>query len=143
VPNLIADRAAFVAPGALRLNVRRLMYQPLIWLAVLRDDAGGMLPPRNAEHVQCLADTLIHGVRRDSELDRNLLGGEMLVDEAQAIELPLTQPCHAFRNVWLDFRWEFPGRKIRHSSFLSSSFLPRVPPRVSGYLSQIGGIVQE
>jgi hypothetical protein len=81
VPNLLADRGVWVGLGEHRLNVRRLMYQPLIWLRVVRDDAGGLLAPAYAEDVERLPDPLIDGMRRDVELGRDFLGRQMLVDE--------------------------------------------------------------
>jgi len=83
----MTDRGFWVTGFAKPLNVRRLMYQPLIWPAVLRDEAGGLRPPLDAEDVQRLTDTLIDRVRRDVELARDLFGRPMLVDEPEAIEL--------------------------------------------------------
>jgi hypothetical protein len=62
VPNLIADRGFWVARGVLRLNVRRLMYQTLIWLRVLRDDARGLGSAVDAEDLQGLANPLVNRV---------------------------------------------------------------------------------
>ena len=45
------------------LNVRRLMYQSLIWPPVLCDDARGLRAPGDAEDLQRLTDALVHGVR--------------------------------------------------------------------------------
>jgi len=116
VPNLIADRAGLVARGSLDLNVRRLMYQSLIWLANLRDEARRLRSAGNAEDVQSLPDPLIHGVRRDSELDRDFLRREVLADEAQAIELAFGQLRHAHCHVRFDIRMVAPKRGIRHPS---------------------------
>ena len=58
----------------MRLNVRRLMYQPLIFAAVLRDDAGGLAAALDAEDLKSPADALIDGVRRDRQRRRDLLG---------------------------------------------------------------------
>jgi hypothetical protein len=74
VPNLIADRAVVVAAKSLGHNVRRLMYQSLIWFAVLRHEARGMGPAQDSERLQGLPDALVDGMRRDSELDRDFLG---------------------------------------------------------------------
>ncbi len=49
VPNLIADREFVFALGSCSRNVRRLMYQSLIWLAVLRDDARSLRPAANSK----------------------------------------------------------------------------------------------
>jgi hypothetical protein len=137
VPNLIADRAFLLAPVARSLNVRRLMYQSLIWFAVLSNDARRLRSPADAERLQGLANALIDRVRRDSELDRNFLGRQMLIDQPEAVELPLRQSGHAIRNIWLDFRGVFPDRGIRHSSCsFQFPFLPRITPRVSVNLRQ-------
>ena len=72
VPNLMADRPAELLVGWSDLNVRRLMYQPLIWLAMAGDDARGMGAALDAERLQGDPDPLIDGVRRDVELGRNL-----------------------------------------------------------------------
>jgi len=72
VPNLIADRAALVTRQACRLNVRRLMYQALIWLAVSRDETGRLSATRDSQDLQRLANALVDSVRRNSELDRDL-----------------------------------------------------------------------
>ncbi len=60
VPNLIAARAALLAETRCRLNVRRLMYQPLIFAGVLRHQARGLASPLDTEDVQGAADPLIH-----------------------------------------------------------------------------------
>jgi hypothetical protein len=87
----MTDRGFWVAAQDGGLNVRRLMYQSLIWPVVLGDDAGGL---RTAFDTQCrkrLADALIHRMRRDPKLGRNLFGTKMLVDQTQAIELSWRQ----------------------------------------------------
>jgi hypothetical protein len=101
----------------------------------LGDNAGRLRTTADAERLQGLANALIDGVRRDSELDRNFLGRQMLIDEPEAVELPLRQSGHAIRNIWLDFRGVLPDRGIRHSSY-SFQFpsLPRITPRVSANL---------
>jgi hypothetical protein len=65
VPNLFADRGLWVACGMGSLNVRRLMYQSLIWPAVLRDQARRLSAAGNAENLQRLADSLVDRVGRD------------------------------------------------------------------------------
>jgi hypothetical protein len=74
VPNLITDRGFWVTGFAKSLNVRRLMYQSLIWSAVLRDETSGLSTPLDAEDLKRLADALVDGVRRDIELGRDFLG---------------------------------------------------------------------
>ena len=46
-----------------RLNVRRLMYQSLIWFAALGDDARRLRAPTDAERMQRLANALVDRVR--------------------------------------------------------------------------------
>jgi hypothetical protein len=94
----MTDRAFWLAGGARALNVRRLMYQSLIWSAVLRDDAGRLRPPLDAENLKRLSDPLIHRVRRDPELGRDLLRAQMLVDESKAIQLPRRQSGNSARH---------------------------------------------
>jgi hypothetical protein len=89
VPNLKTDRVAGLAPWSATLNVRRLMYQSLIWPAHLRHQAcrlGAAVDPKNLESAP---NPLIDRVRGNAELDGDFLGREMLVDEQQAIQLPL------------------------------------------------------
>jgi len=87
VPNLLTDRGIGVARAASRLNVRRLMYQPLIWAAVLGDDPCGLGTTLDTKDSERLANSLVDRVRRDSELGRDFLGAQMLIDEAKAVEL--------------------------------------------------------
>jgi hypothetical protein len=99
VPNLITDRPQLLAGILGRLNVRRLMYQSLIWSAVLRDHAGRLGSPLNAQDLQRAADALVDGMGRNPELCGDFLGRKMLVDQAQTIELALAQPSDALANV--------------------------------------------
>ncbi len=62
VPNLITDRPHLLAGMIGGLNVRRLMYQSLIWSAVLGNQARGLGPPLDAQHLQGAADSLIDGM---------------------------------------------------------------------------------
>jgi hypothetical protein len=101
VPNLMTDRGFWLAGMGLGGNVRRLMYQPLIWPLALGNEASGLCAPLYAKDLQGLADTLVDGVRRNPELGSNLFGVEVLVDEQQAVELAGGQPRHALRNVVL------------------------------------------
>ena len=63
VPNLISDRGLWVAGCAAALNVRRLMYQSLIWAAVLSDDARCLTAALDSKDVERSSDALIDGVR--------------------------------------------------------------------------------
>jgi len=69
----MTDRGFWVAGLWLDGNVRRLMYQTLIWAAVLSDDPRRLRSPHDAKRLERLANPLIHGVRRDSKL-----GGDFL-----------------------------------------------------------------
>jgi hypothetical protein len=104
VPNLNADRSFWVTVLGGRLNVRRLMYQTLIWPAVLRDNACRLIAPLHAKRGERLADALVDGVRRNLQLGGDLFGGEELVDEAQTIELARRQarytPCDDILMRW-------------------------------------------
>ena len=73
VPNLKTDRPFRMSGSGVAYNVRRLMYQPLIWGVVGSDEAGGMLALPDAEDLKCLANSLVHGVGRNAEPDRNFL----------------------------------------------------------------------
>ena len=68
------------------------MYQPLIWAKFLRHEAGRLRAALDAERLESKAHSLVDGVGRNSELDRNFLGRKMLIDEAEAIELALGKP---------------------------------------------------
>jgi hypothetical protein len=98
VPNLITDRGFWVARFGLGGNVRRLMYQSLIWPGMQGDDPRRLRSALDSQDVQGLADALVDGVRGDPELRRNLLRAQMLVDEAQAIELPRRETRDALGN---------------------------------------------
>jgi hypothetical protein len=98
VPNLITDRAIGVAGAGDRLNVRRLMYQSLIWPAELRHDTRRLRAALNAKDLKRLADALIDGVGRDFQLRGDFLGRQMLVDEPEAIELARAQAGNALRH---------------------------------------------
>ncbi|HEX3117008.1 MAG TPA: hypothetical protein VHQ48_16185 [Bradyrhizobium sp.] len=87
----MTDRGLWVNRLGLAGNVRRLMYQSLIWVLVPRNDAGGMVAPIDPEDLQRLTDALVDGMRGNLELGRDLLGGEQLVDEEQAIKLGLSK----------------------------------------------------
>jgi hypothetical protein len=73
VPNLIADRALFVARPGIRLNVRRLMYQSLIWRTMLSHESSRLAPPRDLQDVESLPYALVDRMRRNPELDRDFL----------------------------------------------------------------------
>jgi hypothetical protein len=80
------------------------MYQTLIWAAVAGNEAGGLGPALDPEDVERDPDALVDGVRRDFELGRDLLGGQVLVDQPQAIELARAQPRDAARDEHFDLR---------------------------------------
>ncbi|MEO6360050.1 MAG: hypothetical protein ABIO43_05685 [Sphingomicrobium sp.] len=78
----MTDRPLLLVDERFGLNVRRLMYQSLIWSAVLGDETSGMRAALNAENLQRPADALIDRVGRNSEFRGNFLGREVLVDKA-------------------------------------------------------------
>jgi hypothetical protein len=88
----MTDRGLWVAGLSVGGNVRRLMYQSLIWALVLGHDPRRLRTALDAEDRQCLADALVDSVGRNAELGRNLLRIEMLIDEQQAIELAAAEP---------------------------------------------------
>jgi hypothetical protein len=90
VPNLMTDRGFWFGAIRAALNVRRLMYQSLIWLFVAGDSAGSLRTALDAEDLKGLADALVDSMRRNVELGRDFLGVQMLVDKKQAIELTRT-----------------------------------------------------
>jgi hypothetical protein len=95
VPKLIPDRGLWVAGCTAALNVRRLMYQSLIWAAVLCDDACCLAAALYSKDVESAADALVDGVRRDVELGRDLFRRQVLVDEEQTVELTSAEPRDA------------------------------------------------
>ena len=104
VPNLMSDRVVGVAVIAGRLNVRRLMYQSLIWSAVAGDQPRRLRPSLDAEDLEGLADALVDGMRGNAELDGDFLGRQMLVDQLQAFELPRRQPGNTSGNFRIGSR---------------------------------------
>jgi len=62
VPNLNTDRPSWLDGRGVELNIRRLMYQPLIWAAVLGDEASGLATALHAEDVQRAANALVDGM---------------------------------------------------------------------------------
>lgn len=112
VPNLKTDRPVVLRSRLGSVDVRRLMYQSLIWLSGrLRTGIGsGCKPLRAIETVDqaCrfaaagyaqpadrAAHALIDGMRGDAKLGRDLLRVEMPVDEAQNLELSAAQQSAA------------------------------------------------
>src|SRR4051812_37308601 len=83
----MTDRGLWLAGLLLAGNVRRLMYQTLIWAAVLRHDARGLGAAFDAEDLKGLADALIGGMRREQQFARELLRRKMLIGEARAVEV--------------------------------------------------------
>jgi hypothetical protein len=69
----MTDRGLWFAWDANGLNVRRLMYQSLIWLPVAGNSPGGLRTPLDAEYLERLTDSLVYSVRRDVELRRDFL----------------------------------------------------------------------
>jgi hypothetical protein len=69
----MTDRGFWFAWDASGLNVRRLMYQSLIWHRVAGNCTGGLRTPLDAEYLERLTDSLVYSVRRDVELRRDFL----------------------------------------------------------------------
>jgi hypothetical protein len=85
----MTDRGLWFGAAGAGLNVRRLMYQSLIWPSAAGNRARRLRAPLDAEDLQRLADPLIDRVRRDAELGGDFLRAEVLVDEKEAVELAL------------------------------------------------------
>ena len=62
VPNLKTDRPTSLLDWGAMLNVRRLMYQSLIWAGRSRDHARGLRPPFDPKNMKGAAHTLVDGV---------------------------------------------------------------------------------
>jgi len=92
----MTDRGFWFGAGGAGLNVRRLMYQSLIWLSVTGDDTSSLCTPLDAEDLKSLANALVDGVRRNAELGRDFLGIQVLVYKEQTVELASAQPGDAF-----------------------------------------------
>jgi hypothetical protein len=103
------------------------MYQQLIWFGILRDDACRLGTAVDSQDLGRLANPLVDRVWRNAELDRDLLRREMLIYQAQAIELSVRQLRYPIRNFLLDFRRAFPGRGIRHSELPLAVHCARAP----------------
>ena len=73
VPNLITDRPTSLVFWGAMLNVRRLMYQPLIGARGLRDHAGGLRTPFDPKDMKRTAHPLVDGVRGNAEFLGNFL----------------------------------------------------------------------
>jgi hypothetical protein len=78
------------------------MYQTLIWPAVAGDDAGGLGAALDSQDLERAADALVDRVRGDLELGSDFLGRQMLIDQAQAIELTGAQPRDAASDLCID-----------------------------------------
>jgi hypothetical protein len=91
VPNLNTDRGLWLIGFDLVGNVRRLMYQSLIFPLVsgnmLSDEAGCLRAPLHAKRCKGLANPLVHGVRGNAELGGDFLRAPMAVDKAKASKL--------------------------------------------------------
>lgn len=108
------------------LNVRRLMYQSLIWSAVLRDHPCGLAAPLNLEDRQGLANTLVDCVRRDLQPGGDLFRTQVLINKAQTVELTGRELCHARRHfVPLDIIEGLTRRTRRSVSLVQCNTTPR------------------
>ena len=73
VPNLKTDRPVGMSGDGKVLNVRRLMYQPLIWGAVGRNEARSVLAPADFQDMERLADALVDRMWRNTKFDGDFL----------------------------------------------------------------------
>jgi hypothetical protein len=145
----MTDRGLWVARLEAGGNVRRLMYQPLIWSAVLGDEPGRLRAPVDAEDAKGLADPLVDGVRGDSQLGRDLLRQQVLVDEAQAVELSRREAGDALLHLFV-MRDRFRRRagigavarilQEFHSAQHESFPRARLPPEVLCHIPKLGQI---
>jgi hypothetical protein len=69
----MTDRGIGLAGAGLTLNVRRLMYQSLIWPLVAGNNSSGLRTSLDPEGRESLPDPLVDRVRRDVKLGRDLL----------------------------------------------------------------------
>jgi len=65
VPNLMTDRGFWLAGTGLLLNVRRLMYQSLIWPVMAGNDPRGLSAALHPKNSKSLPNALVDGVRGD------------------------------------------------------------------------------
>jgi hypothetical protein len=95
----MTDRPVLVAGGRGRVEILRLMYQALICRVVASsgrgDKACGLATLLDAEDLERLAHALVDGVRRNAEAESDFLRRQVLVDEFEALALPLTQAGNA------------------------------------------------
>ncbi|HJU76615.1 MAG TPA: hypothetical protein VJ597_01620 [Sphingomicrobium sp.] len=70
----MTDRGLWVAGRTWALNVRRLMYQSLIWPGISGNEPSRLGSALDSENMKRLANALVDRVRRDVELGRDLLG---------------------------------------------------------------------
>jgi hypothetical protein len=80
-----------------------------------------------------LADALIDGVRRNSELARDFLGRKMLVDKTETVQLSGGQPTDSLLDILVGPNAVWPPIAVRQAvSILPSDFRPaqhlRNPP---------------
>ena len=75
MPNLKTDRPIGLIRFECRLNVRRLMYQSLIWPNLLRYQPRRLRTTLDPQDMEGAADALIDRMGRNTELDCDLLGG--------------------------------------------------------------------
>ena len=89
----MTDRPQFVAGGRGRVDVRRLMYQALIWGAFVsrgrRHDPRRFTASLDAQRMNGLTNPLVDSVRRNAKAERDFLRRQMLVDQGEALALSL------------------------------------------------------
>jgi len=123
VPNLSADRAVFLSEPGSRVDVRRLMYQTLIYGVIhgelIRDHARSIAPPLNVELFQCATDPLIDRVRADAQFGCDFLAAIVAINQQQTLDLALSEPSYGRIRI-MDSAWLI--NAIRHHQVHHYSF---------------------
>ena len=96
----MTDRPLVVAGAGGGVDIRWLMYQPLICRVLLRlkrrrDHPRRHAAPFDPQDVERLAHPLVDGVRRYAQFEGNFLRRQMLIDQNKALPLPFAQAGHA------------------------------------------------
>jgi hypothetical protein len=123
VPNLSADRAVFLSELSRRVDVRRLMYQTLIYGVIgrnlIRYHSRGIASPLYTELVQGAANALIDRMGADPQFGRDFLAAVMAINQQQALDLAFSKPSHRRIRI-VDPAWLFDA--IRHHQVHQYSF---------------------
>jgi len=97
------------------------MYQPLICRIHAGSELGSNHPRRLAalfdpQDMECLTHALVDGVRRNPHPEGDFLGRQMLVDQRQALSLPLAQARYAVVGRLSQNQVSNSNRKRSHSA---------------------------